>query len=276
MLRQVRPVEANPQTDQHGDKYPIGERPFSESQKQERQQPAPTYRSHPGMYGGDHGQNGAGQEEQSAEECKAAKDRGILLFHRSLFCGVTCHLGQRRSYTARAAPRKSVASVLDRSASSLLALPMRWYLPKMPAITHFECSRCRASVSAGKPQTVCPQCAGALYVRYDLRPLRGAAARQAISKKAAASNWSGMWRYAPVLPEEESITLGDGWTPMLRRCRYPTVFLKEEGANPTGSFKARGLALAVTMAAHYGLRKLAVPAAGKSHRGPSGAARAPG
>src|SRR5258707_11867082 len=51
---------------------------------------------------------------------------------------------------------------------------------------------------------------------------------------------------------------------MLASCRYPNVFLKEEGANPTGSFKARGLALAVTMAAHYGLRKLAVPSAGNA------------
>jgi threonine synthase len=141
---------------------------------------------------------------------------------------------------------------------------MRWYLPKVPAITHFECSRCRASIPAGKPQTVCPQCAGSLYVRYDLRHLRGAAAREVISKKAASSKWAGMWRYAPVLPEVEPVTLGEGWTPMLRSRRYPNVFLKEEGANPTGSFKARGLALAVTMASHYGLRKLAVPSAGNA------------
>ena len=73
-----------------------------------------------------------------------------------------------------------------------------------------------------------------------------------------------MWRYAPVLPEVEPVTLGEGWTPMLRSRRYPNVFLKEEGANPTGSFKARGLALAVTMASHYGLRKLAVPSAGNA------------
>jgi threonine synthase len=134
----------------------------------------------------------------------------------------------------------------------------------MPTITHFECSRCRAAIPAGKPQTICPQCSGALYVRYDLRPLRGAAARESIAKKAASSNWSGMWRYASVLPEVKPVTLGEGWTPMLRSRRYQNAFLKEEGANPTGSFKARGLALAVTMAAHYGLRKLAVPSAGNA------------
>ena len=60
------------------------------------------------------------------------------------------------------------------------------------------------------------------------------------------------------------MTLGEGWTPVIRSRRYPNVFLKEEGANPTGSFKARGLALAVTMARHYGLKKLAVPSAGNA------------
>jgi threonine synthase len=73
-----------------------------------------------------------------------------------------------------------------------------------------------------------------------------------------------MWRYASVLPEVKPVTLGEGWTPMLPSKRYPGVFLKEEGANPTGTFKARGLAMAVTMARHYGLLKLAVPSAGNA------------
>jgi threonine synthase len=74
----------------------------------------------------------------------------------------------------------------------------------------------------------------------------------------------GMWRYSAVLPSVEPVTLGEGWTPVLRSKRYPNAVLKEEGANPTGAFKARGLALAVTMARHYGLRKLAVPSAGNA------------
>jgi threonine synthase len=73
-----------------------------------------------------------------------------------------------------------------------------------------------------------------------------------------------MWRYQSVLPDVKPVTLGEGWTPMLRSRRYPQLFLKEEGANPTGSFKARGLALAVTMAKHYGISKLAVPSAGNA------------
>lgn len=60
------------------------------------------------------------------------------------------------------------------------------------------------------------------------------------------------------------MTLGEGWTPMLRSRRNPHVFLKEEANNPTGSFKARGLSLAVSMARHYGIKKLAVPSAGNA------------
>ena len=134
----------------------------------------------------------------------------------------------------------------------------------MPEIKHLECSRCHATVSAATPQTVCPQCKGSFYVRYDLRPLHGIGARDAIAREAARSPWSGMWRYRSVLPDARPVTLGEGWTPMLASRRHPGAFLKEEGANPTGSFKARGLALAVTMARHYGLRQLAVPSAGNA------------
>jgi threonine synthase len=73
-----------------------------------------------------------------------------------------------------------------------------------------------------------------------------------------------MWRYNAVLPSVDPVTLGEGWTPVLPSKRYPNVVVKEEGANPTGTFKARGLAMAVTMARHYGLRKLAVPSAGNA------------
>ena len=73
-----------------------------------------------------------------------------------------------------------------------------------------------------------------------------------------------MWRYRAVLPEVEPVTLGEGWTPVIRSKRYPNAFLKEEGANPTGSFKARGMAMAVTMARQYGLKKLAAPSAGNA------------
>ncbi len=73
-----------------------------------------------------------------------------------------------------------------------------------------------------------------------------------------------MWRYASVLPDVEPVSLGEGWTPMLRSRQYPNLYLKEEAGNPTGSFKARGMSMAVSMARHYGLKKLAVPSAGNA------------
>jgi threonine synthase len=73
-----------------------------------------------------------------------------------------------------------------------------------------------------------------------------------------------MWRYSSVLPDVTPVTLGEGWTPMLQSKRYSGLYIKEEGANPTGTFKARGLGLAVTMAKHYGLQHLAVPSAGNA------------
>ena len=137
----------------------------------------------------------------------------------------------------------------------------------MPSIAYLECSRCHAHISAETPQTVCTECpdqpAGSLYVRYDLSQLKGTSPRAVIQSDAVAPS-PGMWRYRSVLPEVVPVTLGEGWTPMLASKRYPGVFVKEEGANPTGTFKARGLALAVTMARHYGIEKLAVPSAGNA------------
>ncbi|MFZ0631931.1 MAG: threonine synthase [Acidobacteriaceae bacterium] len=127
----------------------------------------------------------------------------------------------------------------------------------MPAIAHLECSRCHQHVSADAPQTVCPACAGSLYVRYD--PV---AFRQA--RKPGPDALASMWRYADVLPDTEPVTLGEGWTPMLPSRRYPNLLIKEEADNPTGSFKARGMSAAVTMARHYGLKKLAAPSAGNA------------
>jgi threonine synthase len=134
----------------------------------------------------------------------------------------------------------------------------------MPQIAHLECSRCHAHLDATTPQTVCTQCAGALYVRYDLASAKGVGVRDAIGTTEQDHRWSGMWRYGAVLPNIPPVTLGEGWTPMLPSRRYANVYLKEEGANPTGTFKARGLALAMTMARSYGIKKIAVPSAGNA------------
>ena len=135
----------------------------------------------------------------------------------------------------------------------------------MAVIASLECARCHHHVSAETPQTLCPLCAGSLYVRYDMDKLRQTAKREDIAARAATSPTSlGMWRYSSVLPDVAPVTLGEGWTPMLHSKRYPGLYIKEEGANPTGTFKARGLGLAVTMAKHYGLQHLAVPSAGNA------------
>ena len=134
----------------------------------------------------------------------------------------------------------------------------------MPTIAFLECSRCHLHLDAAIPQTVCTACSGPLYVRYDLSAAAGRTQRALVGKSGEDGSWTGMWRYSQVLPAVEPVTLGEGWTPMLRSRRFPNVWLKEEGANPTGTFKARGLALAVTMARHYGINKLAAPSAGNA------------
>src|ERR1700737_4178253 len=140
----------------------------------------------------------------------------------------------------------------------------------MPAIASLECSRCPHHISADTPQTLCPLCSGSLYVRYDMDKLKHTAKREEVASKAAASPASlGMWRYSSVLPDVTPVTLGEGWTPVLHSKRYPGLYIKEEGANPTGTFKARGLGLAVTMAKNYGLQHLAVPSAGNAAGAPA-------
>ena len=126
-------------------------------------------------------------------------------------------------------------------------------------LTHLECTRCGEHYPADRPQTVCPKDGGILYARYDL-----AAIKRSFSSARLALRAPTMWRYDAVLPEANPVSLGEGFTPMLPSREYPNVYIKDEGLNPTGSFKARGLSAAVTMARHFGLKKLAVPSAGNA------------
>jgi threonine synthase len=129
----------------------------------------------------------------------------------------------------------------------------------VPRPTQLECTRCGEHFPADRPQTVCPKDGGILYARYDL-----AGIRKTFSPASLLPLAPTMWRYDAVLPEAAPVTLGEGFTPMLRSREYPNVFIKDEGLNPTGSFKARGLSTAVTMARHFGLKKLAIPSAGNA------------
>jgi len=129
----------------------------------------------------------------------------------------------------------------------------------MARVTHLQCTKCGQALNGNIPQTVCPKDGGVLYAQYDLTSLKDT---------FSGGRWTGractMWRYAAVLPEVEPVSLGEGFTPMLPSREYPNVYIKDEGLNPTGSFKARGLSAAVTMAKHYGLKKLAIPSAGNA------------
>src|SRR5579863_1007544 len=126
-------------------------------------------------------------------------------------------------------------------------------------LIHLECTRCGEHYPADRPQTVCSKDGGVLYARYDLPAIK-----KAFSPGRLAGRAPTMWRYDAVLPEADPVSLGEGFTPMLASREYPNVFIKDEGLNPTGSFKARGLSAAVTMARHFGLKKLAIPSAGNA------------
>jgi len=129
----------------------------------------------------------------------------------------------------------------------------------MASIAFLECTKCGAQYSAATPQTICSKDGGILYARYDLGALRSTFNKESLKGRVAS-----MWRYAEVLPDAPPVTLGEGLTPMLTSREFPHVFIKDEGLNPTASFKARGMSAAVTMAKAYGLKKLAAPSAGNA------------
>src|ERR1035437_2934838 len=110
-------------------------------------------------------------------------------------------------------------------------------------------------------------CGGPLLVRYDL-----AVIRHRWPRREVANGPANMWRYAPVLPAAEAsvVTLGEGWTPLVRTRRLGArigaeqLWVKDEGLNPTASFKARGLSCAVSMCVELGIKKVAIPSAGNA------------
>src|ERR1700680_3916961 len=126
-------------------------------------------------------------------------------------------------------------------------------------LIHLECTRCGEHYPADRPQTVCTKDAGILYPGYDLADIK-----RRFSSARLAGRASTMWRYDAVLPDANPVSLGEGFTPMLPSREYSNIYIKDEGLNPTGSFKARGLSACVTMARHFGLKKLAIPSAGNA------------
>ena len=134
-------------------------------------------------------------------------------------------------------------------------------------LTHYECSICGEEHSAEELQTVCRACGRVLFARYDLDR-----ASASLSLDAVGGRVASMWRYAEVMPvnQDEIVTLGEGYTPLLEaprlaeRLGLDTLLVKDEGGNPTGTFKARGMSVAVSIALARGVEELGVPTAGNA------------
>ncbi|MBA3571962.1 MAG: threonine synthase [Pyrinomonadaceae bacterium] len=135
-------------------------------------------------------------------------------------------------------------------------------------ITHLECAACGLEHKAQRLHNLCRECGKPLLVRYDLER-----AGRSLTKQSLSGRRADMWRYREVLPvesDENVVTLGEGWTPLLRTERLGqklglrNLYIKDESQNPTQSFKARGMTAAVSMARELGARKLAVPSAGNA------------
>jgi threonine synthase len=135
-------------------------------------------------------------------------------------------------------------------------------------VTHLECANCFERYDANLIHGLCVKCQKPLWVRYDLDAVRDGFARTDLTGRAAT-----MWRYQELLPIQNSaivVSLGESVTPLLPAPRLAAGFgvrellIKDESRLPTGSFKARGMAMAITKARDFGIRRVAVPTAGNA------------
>src|SRR5437016_4308301 len=135
-------------------------------------------------------------------------------------------------------------------------------------LTHLSCTNCGLRHEWRQLQNLCTKCQKPLFPVYDL-----AAVGRAVKREDLATREKSLWRYREVLPlpaEVEPVSLGEGGTPLLRTKRFgdavglTNLWVKDEAQNPTQSFKARGMATAVSMAKYLGATKLAVPSAGNA------------
>ena len=132
-------------------------------------------------------------------------------------------------------------------------------------LTHLECSACGLQQQWSRLQNLCPSCHKPLFAIVDL-----AAAGRTLKRETLVTREKSLWRYREVLPlpgNVEPVSLGEGGTPLLRAEKFGDdidLWIKDESLNPTQSFKARGMTVAVSMAKHLGATKLAVPSAGNA------------
>ncbi len=135
-------------------------------------------------------------------------------------------------------------------------------------LTHLECTRCGETYNADELHSLCPGDGGVLYARYDLDR-----ARTLLTREEAGSRPPGLWRLSELMPVRDPrniVSLGEGSTPLLSAPRLGELFgcsqlyIKEEGLNPTGSFKARGISAAVSRAKELGVKAFTIPTAGNA------------
>lgn len=138
----------------------------------------------------------------------------------------------------------------------------------MSTLTHLECGLCGKEYEADRLWNLCPACGKPLLARYDL-----AAAGRALNRDGLAGREPTLWRYREVLPVRErrhELCLGEGWTRLVHARRlgeavaFDNLYVKDEGLNPTGSFKARGLGVALSRAHELGVRSVSIPSAGNA------------
>jgi len=138
----------------------------------------------------------------------------------------------------------------------------------MSFLSHLECALCGKELEADRLWNLCPACEKPLLARYDLEK-----ARRAVTREMIAGRKADLWRYRELLPVRDprhAICLGEGFTPLIRAARLgqavglANLFIKDEGLNPTGSFKARGLAVAVSRARELGVEAVSIPSAGNA------------
>lgn len=136
-------------------------------------------------------------------------------------------------------------------------------------LIHLECSRCGQEHDARAIQNLCKKCgSGPLLCRYDLGGVS-----QALKKDELFARRSDMWRYRELLPLDSAkniVSMGEGWTPLVklerigRELGLNKVFLKDEGLNPTGTFKARGASVCVSKLKELGVTAIGIPTAGNA------------
>ena len=138
----------------------------------------------------------------------------------------------------------------------------------MNCLSHLECSHCGHTCTADQLQSVCRRCGRPLLARYDLQEVG-----RRLHREDLADREPTLWRYHELLPVRDTrqvLSLGEGLTPLLRANRLGrdlgmhSLFIKEESLNPTGSFKARGLSVAVSRARELGVKEVALPSAGNA------------